>query len=136
MDAAARPTHVGLWVLPLGDALALAVVTASGFAWHQEVEAVLATRFLATYLPFLAAWLAAAGLLGALHPARAAEARHLWRPAAAMVVAAPVGALLRSAWLGTPPVPVFVVVMGAMSLTGIGLWRLALMAFLRLRRRY
>jgi hypothetical protein len=53
-----------------------------------------------------------------------------------MVVAAPVGALLRSAWLGTPPVPVFVVVMGTMSLTGIGLWRLALMAFLRLRRRY
>jgi hypothetical protein len=123
------------WILPLGDSLALALVVVYGFASHQEVEAVFTARFLATYLPFLAAWLLSAAVFGALNPARAGDARQLWRPAVAGLVSAPIGALLRSAWLGTPPVPTFIAVMTVMLLIGLGLWRVALFAVLRLRGR-
>jgi hypothetical protein len=110
-------------LLVLGDVLTLALLTVAGFAFHQELEAVGSSRFLATYLPFLAAWLASAGILRALDPQRAIEPRQIWRPCAAALIAAPLGAILRAAWLGTPPVPVFVAVMGLMTLLGLALWR-------------
>ena len=105
--------------------MSLAVITAFGFAIHQEFEAVGSSRFLATYLPFLAAWLVTAAGLGALDPHRADDPRQLWRPAVAVLVATPIAAVLRSAWLGTPPVTVFIVVMAGVSLVGMGLWRTA-----------
>jgi asparagine N-glycosylation enzyme membrane subunit Stt3 len=115
----------GRWILVLGDAASLAVITAFGFAIHQEFEAVRSSRFLATYLSFLAAWLVTAAGLGALDPDRADDPRQLWRPAVAVLVATPIAAVLRSAWLGTPPVAVFILVMAAVSLVSLGLWRTA-----------
>jgi hypothetical protein len=113
----------GRWILILGDAACLAFVTVLGFATHQELDAVGSTRFLATYLPLLAAWCVTAGGLAAFDPRLAADPRQLWRPAVAVMVAMPVAAVLRSAWLGTPPVAVFIVVMAGVSLVGIGVWR-------------
>lgn len=121
-------------VLALGDALTLALLTIAGFAFHQELEAVGSSRFLATYLPLLAAWLASAGILGALDPQRAVEPRQMWRPCVAALIAAPLGAVLRAAWLGTPPVPVFIAVMSLMTLLGLALWR-GMYLLLRGRRR-
>jgi hypothetical protein len=135
MDTAESAPGLSRWSLIVGDALALAVVVAIGFATHREAEAVLSTRYLATYLPFLAAWLAAAAAFGALRPERAAEPRHLWRPAAAALVAAPVGAWLRGLLLGSPVLPIFVAVMAAMMLLALGLWRTALLVALRSRSR-
>jgi len=126
MDESSRPPRRnGRWLLVGGDAACLAFVTGLGFAWHQEVEAVASTRFLATFLPFLAAWLLTAGGLGALEPERAADARQLWRPVVAVLVATPIGAALRSLWLGTTPMPVFIVVIGGVSLLALGAWRTA-----------
>jgi hypothetical protein len=115
----------GRWILVLGDAASLAVVTAFGFAFHQEFEAVGSSRFLATYFPLLAAWLVTAGGLGALDPDRADDPRQQWRPAVAVLLATPIAAVLRSAWLGTPPVTVFIVVMAGVSLVSLGVWRTA-----------
>jgi hypothetical protein len=44
---------------------------------------------------------------------------------ATTLVATPIAAVLRSGWLGTPPVPIFVAVMAGVSLVGLGLWRTA-----------
>jgi asparagine N-glycosylation enzyme membrane subunit Stt3 len=123
MAVSTRRRPEGRWILILGDATCLAFVTVLGFATHQEVEAIASTRFLATYLPLLAAWCAAAAGLAAFDLDRAADPRQLWRPAVAVVVATPIAAVLRSAWLGTPPVAVFIVVLAGVSLIGIGVWR-------------
>ena len=127
-----RPPLGGRWLLPFGDAVIYALLTVFGFAFHQEIEAAASGRFLATYLPFLGAWFAAAGALGALDPERAVDPRQLWRPVVAVLVATPIAAVLRSAWLGTPPVTVFIVVMAGVSLVGLGVWRTA---YLLVRRR-
>jgi len=128
-----------LWPLILGDALAYLAVTLAGFATHGELAAPPA-RFMATYLPFLAAWLFAAGAVGALDDRRAAQPRplsrqnagRLWRVAAAALLAAPLGAVVRGSVLGTPVLPIFVGVMAGVSLVTLLGWRAA---YLLLRRR-
>ena len=125
MDESAGRAQKSPIFLFLGDALCLALVTALGFATHQELAAVGETRFLTTFLPLLAGWSLTAGGLGAFDPNRAADPRQLWRPAVAVVVATPIAAVLRSAWLGTPPLAVFIAVMAGAILVGIGLWRAA-----------
>lgn len=114
-----------VWPLVAGDALTLTAIAVLGFATHREVEAVGSPRFLATLLPLLGAWFLAAWGLGAMDPLRASDVRQLWRPAAAVLVATPVAAVFRSVWLGTPPVLPFILVIGGVSLLGIGVWRSA-----------
>jgi asparagine N-glycosylation enzyme membrane subunit Stt3 len=121
-------------VLIAGDAFALLVVSALGFATHDEIRAESLDRFPATYLPFLAAWILAALATGALNPRLSAEARQLWRPLAAAVLAAPLGAVLRGAWLGSPVLPIFVAVMTLATTAGYLAWRCLLLA-LRARNR-
>ena len=104
--------------------MCLGLITALGFGLHQEIEAVASIRFLATYLPVLVVWMVTAGGLGALDPIRAADPRQWWRPGLAVLVTAPIAAVLRSAWLGTPPVTVFVAVMAGMTMIGLGSWRI------------
>jgi hypothetical protein len=126
MAADASPARSPSWrTLIVGDVLVLSAIAVLGFATHRELQAVGSARFLATLLPLVGAWLVTAGGLGALDPARAIDPRQLWRPAVAVLVATPIAAVLRSAWLGTPPVLIFLFVIGAVSLLGIGAWRLA-----------
>ena len=112
-------------MLVLGDALVLSAIAVLGFATHRELPAVASVRFLAMVLPLVGAWLVTAAGVGALEPERAVDPRQLWRPALAVLVATPIAAVLRSLWLGTPPLPIFVFVIGAVSLLGIGAWRIA-----------
>lgn len=113
----------GAWPVLLGDTLAYAMVTAIGFATHGLLSAAPAWRFLATFLPFLCAWLVAALAVGAFNPVVVASPRQLWRPVVAALLAAPLGASLRGAWLGAPVLPIFVWVMGAVSAAAILTWR-------------
>jgi hypothetical protein len=99
------------------------------------VEAVASVRFLAIFLPLSLTWLIAAGGLGALDPGRASAASQLWRPLLAALVATPVAATLRSLWLGTPPVTLFIGVFTAAVLVGVGAWRASLALILRRRSR-
>jgi hypothetical protein len=106
-----------------GDLLTLAVVTVIGFASHQTLGTA-GKRILATLIPSLIAWLAVAPFLGAYDRARAVDLRQLWRPVWAMILAAPLAAVLRGFWLGAPVMPIFAAVMGGVSAAGILIWRL------------
>jgi hypothetical protein len=112
-----------LWVLVVGDIVVLAAVTLFGFASHGSLDSA-GVRMLTTFLPLLAGWFAAAPFLGVYHPETAAHLVDLWRPAWAMLLAAPLATWLRALWLGTPVVPVFVAVLGGIALLALVAWRL------------
>lgn len=111
-------------VLPLilGDGLAIGLVTLVGFASHNTLDTASA-RMLSTFLPLLVAWLLAAPLVDLYELQIARELRQLWRPLWAMVFAAPLAALLRGVWLGSPVLPVFVFILGGVSAVGLTIWR-------------
>jgi hypothetical protein len=118
-----KKTRLSLILLLLGDALAILVVTLIGFTTHGLSTAT--PRWLTTYLPLLLSWLAIAPWLGVFRPEYYSRSWQTWRAPLAIVFAAPLAALLRSLWLGTTIVPVFVLVLAATSALGIYLWRFA-----------
>lgn len=106
-----------------GDVLAIAVVTAAGFATHGTLGTA-GTRMLTTFLPALLAWFLIAPYLGVYRPENTLEWRQLWRPFWAMILAAPLAAWLRGVMLGNAAIqPVFVAVMGLFSALGMLTWR-------------
>jgi hypothetical protein len=124
-----KKTRLSLILLLLGDALAILVVTLIGFATHGLSTAT--PRWLTTYLPLLLSWLAVAPWLGVFRPDIYNRAWQTWRAPLAIAIAAPLAAFLRSLWLQTPIVPVFVLVLAATSALGIFLWRFAWFFFNR-----
>ncbi|RME86608.1 MAG: DUF3054 domain-containing protein [Anaerolineae bacterium] len=110
--------------LILGDVIAIAIVTVIGFASHGELGSASLWRLAATFFPLTLSWFLVAPWLGLFDPRTTAQARLLWRPAWAMLLAAPLAAFLRSLMLGGLPVlPLFVAVLGATSALGMSLWR-------------
>lgn len=107
----------------IGDATVLGIVTLFGFASHGELGDA-GMRMLTTFLPLLGGWFAAGPVLGVYQREWALQPAALWRPAWAMILAAPLAAWLRSVWLGTAIVPVFVAVLGGVALAAMLLWRL------------
>jgi hypothetical protein len=117
-------------LLLVGDMVALALVTAVGFASHGTLETA-GTRLLTTYIPLAIAWLMVAPFLGAFDLRRTADPRQLWRPFWAMVLASPMAAWIRSAWLNAPILPLFVVILGGVSAIGLLIWRVLFLFALR-----
>jgi hypothetical protein len=114
------------WIaLLVGDALVLAVMTVAGFASHDLLgpEGASGPRMLATFFPFFAAWLLIGPHLGVFDRTKVSDARQLWRPFWAMVLAAPLAAWLRGVWLGSPVLPVFVAVVGGLNAVALLVWR-------------
>lgn len=109
------------WLMA-GDLITIVLVTLFGFSTHQELDTA-GLRMLTTFLPVLASWLLVAPFLGLYQLDKVLEARQLWRPFYAMILAAPMAAFLRGAWLQRPVVPIFVVVLGGVSALAILLWR-------------
>ena len=123
-----------LLILLVGDALVLALMTIAGFASHDELGTA-GVRMLTTFLPFLVAWLLAAPHIGAFNRNHVTDVRQLWRPFWAMILAAPLAAWLRGAWLGAPILPVFVAVVGGLNAMAMLAWRgLYLLAASKMRR--
>ncbi len=111
------------YLLILGDVILFVLVTIIGFARHETLGTA-GARMLATFIPLLLAWMAAAPFLNCYSPEVYAAPRQLWRPVWAMVLAAPMAAFLRSLLLGGAPIlPVFVLVMMGVSALGILVWR-------------
>jgi hypothetical protein len=111
-------------ILVSGDVIAIALVTGFGFATHGTLGSA-GLRLLSTFIPLLIAWFAVAPFLGAYDTQRAQKPSQLWRPFWAMVLAAPLAAWLRGAWLNAPILPVFVLVLAGFSSLGILAWRAA-----------
>ncbi|MDL1910614.1 DUF3054 domain-containing protein [Chloroflexi bacterium CFX6] len=114
---------VSMWTLILGDLLAMAVVTLIGFATHGAAELSFLPRIAAVYFPLSIAWFLLASPLGLFKRETVSNPRELWRPAFAMLFAAPFAAVLRGLILDASIIPVFVVVLGATSALGMFLWR-------------
>jgi hypothetical protein len=117
-----KSSSLFIWLIA-GDLITLALVTVFGFSTHQELGTA-GLRMLTTYLPLLAGWLLVAPFLGLFQLDTIFEARQLWRPFYAMLLAAPMAAFLRGAWLARPVLPVFVVILGGVSALAILAWRI------------
>ena len=111
-------------ILVCGDIITLALVTGLGFARHGTLGSA-GLRMLTTFIPLLIAWFAVAPFLGAYDLGHANKLAELWRPGWAMVLAAPLAAWLRGAWLNAPILPIFVLVLGGFSTMAILTWRAA-----------
>lgn len=110
-------------MLFISDAVAIALVTFAGFAFHGETDASILPRFLLSYVPLTVAWFIIAPLLGLYQPEITSNPKQLWRPALAMIFAAPLAALSRANILGSMVIPVFANVLAATSALGMAVWR-------------
>ena len=111
-------------LLVLGDIISVVIITLAGFLFHGELSTVPPYRILATLLPVLIAWVLIAPWLGLYQAEIYVNWKELWRAGWAVILAAPLAALLRSLMLGNLPIlPVFVAVLGATSALGMIIWR-------------
>lgn len=111
-----------VWLVA-GDVLILGLVTLTGFASHDELGTA-GTRMLTTFVPLVLAWFLISPWLSVFRAEITANPRQLWRPFWAMVLAGPMAAWIRGAWLQRPIVPIFVVVLGGISALALLAWRL------------
>jgi len=110
-------------LLVLGDGISIALVTLIGFATHAELSVSSMPRMLATFLPLALSWFLLAPWFGLFEPGIAASLRQAWRPALAMLFAAPLAAVVRGLIVQTPVIPIFVIVLGGTGALGILTWR-------------
>lgn len=115
------PASVGAVIV--GDILAILVVTLIGFATHGEMEATLLPRMAAMFFPLVVSWFLLSPFLGLFQHDVTSNPKQLWRPALAMIFAAPLAAVLRGFILNAPIIPIFAVVLAATSAFGMFVWR-------------
>jgi len=106
------------FLLLIDDSLVIFLVTLLGIRFHQT-DLAFFSRLPYTFLPFLVAWLSFAAVLRLYDSATASALSQVWRVPVAAFLAAPIGAAARALWLGTPLIPIFVLVMGAAISVGI-----------------
>ena len=110
-------------VLILGDILTILLITLIGFATHGELNTYFITRMSALFFPLIIAWFLLSPWFGLFQTEIIPNPKQLWRPALAMLFAAPLAAVLRGLILNAPIIPIFVVVLAATSAFGMVLWR-------------
>lgn len=120
-------------ILLTGDVLTILLVTILGFTTHGTLESA-GLRMLTTFIPLLLTWAAVVPFSRLYDPEIASAPRQLWRLLWAMIVAAPLAAWLRGAWLGTAILPLFILVLGGFSTLGLLVWRLIFMIIIRRMR--
>ena len=111
-----------LTLLLVGDLSILAVVTIVGFASHNELGAA-GFRMLTTLIPVSIAWFFLAPAFKLYDLDQMANYRHIWRILWAMCGVAPLAALLRSIWLQSLVVPIFVLILGGVTALALLIWR-------------
>jgi len=111
------------WMLVAGDIIALAVVTVVGFASHGETEISFVPRMLTTFIPLVVSWFLISPWLGLFNSQITSNTKQLWRPALAMLLAAPMTAILRAAMLKGVALPLFTIILGSSAALGMLVWR-------------
>jgi len=109
--------------LVLGDLCAIALVTLIGFATHGEAVLAFIPRMAVLFIPLAIAWFVLAPWFGLFRTEVTVDPRQIWRPALAMIFAAPAAVIARGLLLNTPIIPIFGVVLSATSGLGMLLWR-------------
>ena len=110
-------------ILVIGDILALFITTLIGFASHGETDLSFLPRFLAIYIPLSISWFVLAPWFGLFQPEITSNPKKLWRPAFAIIFAAPLAGVLRGLILQENVVPIFIIVLGGTSAFGLTIWR-------------
>jgi DUF3054 family protein len=111
------------YILILGDIFAIALITFIGFASHGEAGVSFLPRMGAAFFPLLVSWFILAPALGLFQEQTILNPKQLWRPVLAMIFAASFAAVLRGLILNAPIIPIFAVVLSAMSAFGMLVWR-------------
>jgi hypothetical protein len=111
------------WILFVGDALAIALVTFIGFATHGEAEVSFLPRMAAAFFPLVVSWFLLAPFVGLFQDQTVGNASQLWRPALTALFVAPLAAVLRGFLLNAPVIPIFAVVLAATTALGMVIWR-------------
>lgn len=106
-----------------GDVILYGVVAVIGFSSHGRLGTMEFSRFLATWIPFSAAWVLVAGWAGLFRRELVLSRRGPLQAALAAGISAPLGGMLRGMWLGAAVLPVFVLVMAGVSALGMLVWR-------------
>ncbi|TFH37061.1 MAG: DUF3054 domain-containing protein [Anaerolineales bacterium] len=112
------------WVLWAGDAAAYGLITLIGFSSHGALSSAPFPRILATFLPFYASWILFARWGAVIRSRPDRHWRWLLLSGISAFLSAPLAATLRAFWLDSLVIPTFVLVMAAVSSTGVMLWRL------------
>ena len=110
-------------VLIIGDILAIAITTLTGFATHGELNSAFILRMFAACVPLIIAWFLLAPWFGLFRPEIISQPKELWRPLFVMIFAAPLAGVLRGLILRADIVPIFIIVFGATSAFGMVIWR-------------
>jgi hypothetical protein len=110
-------------LLVLGDILAIADITIIGFVTHGEMEASYLPRMGAAFFPVLIAWFLITPWFGLFEEQVITNPKKLWRVGLAVLLAAPLAAVLRSALLNTSVPPLFVLILGGSNALGMMFWR-------------
>jgi hypothetical protein len=105
-----------------GDVITLVIFTLVGFATHESLDAG-PLRMLTTFIPLLIAWILVAVPAGVLRLETARDFRQIWRPAWAMLLAAPWAVILRGLLLNRPIAPIFALVLAGSGVLAILIWR-------------
>ena len=108
--------------LIIGDVLVIGIITLIGFASHGELSLAGVPRMLTTFLPLLACWFLASPWLG-LFDLQGSRSNFLWRIPFAMLLAAPLTAILRAAMLNETAIPLFTLILGGSTAIGMMIWR-------------
>ena len=111
------------WILHTGDILAIAIVILIGFATHGETALSFLPRMGAIFIPLIISWFLLAPWFGLFQQEIISHLNQLWRPAFAILFAAPLTAVLRGLILNAPILPIFVVVLSGTLALGMTLWR-------------
>jgi flagellar biosynthesis protein FliQ len=106
-----------------GDIIVLAVITIIGFVSHGETELSFLPRMLTTFIPLVVSWFLIAPWLGQFDTQITSEPKQLWRPPLAMLLAAPMTAILRATMLNTVAMPLFTLILGGSAALGLLIWR-------------
>jgi hypothetical protein len=109
--------------LILGDILAIGLVTVIGFVTHGEADISFLPRMAAAFFPITIAWFLLAPWFGLFQHKITSAPPQLWRPALAMLFAAPLAAVLRGWILNAAFIPIFALVLGSTSALGMVVWR-------------
>ncbi len=118
-------------LLGLGDVCVFAVVTLLGFIMHGETALSFLPRFLMVFFPLILGWFLLAPRLGLFNLKVFSSTNQVWRVWLAMLFVAPFAGLVRGALLESDVVPVFVLVLGVTSASGLSVWRMIALLLIR-----
>jgi hypothetical protein len=111
------------WTLVAGDIIALAVITVIGFVTHGETDLSFVPRMFTTFIPLVVSWFLIAPWLGLFDDQITSNPKQLWRPPLAMLLAAPMAAILRATMLSAVALPLFTIILGGSAALGMFVWR-------------